>query len=242
MPEDHEIEKKQPSLTVVVMAKAGVLGAVKTRLTRGRGRVSVRSATAIHNALFEATLRRVRAHVVAPDGSEPRWVLAMDDPQNPPPFTEGWLLAAQGEGDLGDRLDRLWRWCGIKQRGGSIVFFGIDCPDVPAAALAAIGPALNQSDAAIGPVSDGGYWTLACRDYQPGLLQGIDWGGPTVYDQTRAAAARLGLGLQDLTPWHDVDEPADLRNLIQRIATAQEPGLKQLAAQLNSIDLRNTEP
>ena len=78
----------------------------------------------------------------------------------------------QGEGDLGRRLDRVWRAAGT---ASPIAFFGADSPDVPDAALREIPAALAECDVAVGPVEDGGYWTLAARRYQPRLLAGIDW-------------------------------------------------------------------
>ena len=163
-----------------------------------------------------------------------RWTI----PLKPRTSPRGWDLVDQGGGDLGERLDRVWRGRGDKQAGGPIVFFGIDCPDVPAEALAGIGPALGRDQVAIGPVTDGGYWTLACAAYQPGLLQGIDWGTPAVYDQTVRAAKRLGLNPTALPAWHDVDEPKDLDALRQRLANLpepREPALAELAARLDEI-------
>ncbi len=238
------------------MAKAAVPGRVKTRLTGPRHQggqtpaLSLAQAAHIHLAMLDCVLQRLATHL--PDA---RHILALDaspygntptkppkntprtDPESPafapnrpelPDIARDWRVISQSGGDLGERLDRAWQAAGR----GPIVFLGADSPDVPAEALRAIGPALARADAAIGPAADGGYWALASRRYRPELVRGIDWGGAAVYDQTHAAARAAGLRLVDLPPWHDVDTPADLAALLDRLTHAREPALQQLAARL----------
>jgi glycosyltransferase A (GT-A) superfamily protein (DUF2064 family) len=115
------------------------------------------------------------------------------------------------------------------------VYLGVDSPDVPTESLGSILPALDRADIATGPVDDGGYWTLAVRGWEPRIFEGIDWGTPSVYHQTLAAAKRAGLKLTTLTQWYDVDRPIDLDALYQRIEKAQEPALVQLRMELDRI-------
>ncbi len=229
-------------LTVVLMAKAVVPGRVKTRLTLGPGALSPKAAAKAYAAMFEATARRLRQHLRAEDDTPPRLVLAMDDPEVVPPWIDrqtaaqphGWEVVPQGEGDLGDRLERVWRWAG----GGPVVFFGCDSPDLPAAVLQTLGRRLREADALIGPVGDGGYWTLACGPGMETLIIDIDWGTAAVYDQTRAAARAAGLRLDDLPTWHDVDHPADLAELHRRLGSADaanDPALRSLRRDLDLL-------
>ena len=222
-------------LNVVLMAKGAVPGRVKTRLTRGVEAVSPDQSAAVHAAMLEAVLARLELWVRDSGGGKVHLVLAMDDPALAPAAAVGWRVMDQGAGDLGQRLDHVWRDCVDRGDGEAVVFFGVDCPDVPAQALAAIAEVLEKHDAAVGPVDDGGYWTLASRRYAPGLIADIDWGTAVVYDQTCAAAERLGLSLHRLPTWHDVDEPADLAGLRQRLASAEEPALRRLAERLDTI-------
>jgi glycosyltransferase A (GT-A) superfamily protein (DUF2064 family) len=143
---------------------------------------------------------------------------------------QGWRVIDQGAGDLGQRLGHVWQAVG----SGPVVFLGVDCPDVPGSALAAIEPALTEAEAAVGPVSDGGYWTLAARAYQPALLDGIDWGSDRVHAQTHAAAKAAGLRLIDLPAWYDVDDMDDLRKLRARLRDATEPSLTRLRQALDT--------
>lgn len=235
MNETNAVTQNNPGLTVAVMAKAAVPGRVKTRLTRGKPAISPQQAAAVHREMFGVVLERLAGEFTGQYGPDWTGILAMDDPSEAPTAGEGWELVEQGGGDLGQRLDRVWRESIEKTGREAIVFFGVDSPDVPAEVLRSIGPALEGADAGIGPVADGGYWTLACGRYLPGLLRGIDWGTPAVYDQTVAAAARLGVSLHALTAWHDVDEPDDLLALLRRLDTAEEPVLQRLAERLKSI-------
>ncbi|MEL7087382.1 MAG: TIGR04282 family arsenosugar biosynthesis glycosyltransferase, partial [Planctomycetota bacterium] len=221
------------------MAKAAVPGRVKTRLTRGpdADRLTPEQAAGVHAAMLDTVLQRLADHVTGPDGGPPALVLAMDDPAGAPP-APGWTVVEQGPGDLGQRLERVWRDCRARNGTEAAVFFGVDSPDVPAEVLRQIGPALNHTRAAVGPVEDGGYWTLACGLFAPALLRGIDWGTPAVYDQTVRAADVLGLELTALPTWHDVDEPSDLAALRRRLAAASEPGepaLRRLARHLDTL-------
>ena len=118
---------------------------------------------------------------------------------------------------------------------GRLFFLGVDSPDVPIEALSSILPALDKNDAVIGPVDDGGYWTLAVRTWEPRVFQGIDWGTPSVYHQTVTAAKRAGLELTTLTQWYDIDRPTDLEALCRRIEEAQEPALVQLRTELSQV-------
>ena len=278
--------------SVVVMAKAAVPGKVKTRLTRPTPAppkhqrpphalppLSAEQAAAVHAAMLRCVLTRTRAWL-DPTQSQKRadsppavmrWVLAMDDPQHPPPEAAagGWNVVPQGQGDLGQRLDHVWQaerqraaddhrnpesrglhavtsgpdviygeerfeTRGMEGGGHGVVFFGVDCPDVPGEVLAQIIPSMSAG-AVVGPVDDGGYWTLGCRGYRPQLLGGIDWGGPGVYDQTCRAAADAGVALGSLPSWHDVDEPADLDRLRRRLIGTSEPALQELEATLAAI-------
>lgn len=109
-----------------------------------------------------------------------------------------------------------------------IVFFGVDCPDVPAAVLAGIIPGIEAAAltanppaqggkrgrgglvndgggvrgvrgvGGVGPVSDGGYWTLGWRGFCPALVEGIDWGGGGGIRPDDPGCRRGGSGPADL--------------------------------------------
>ena len=221
------------------MAKRAVPGRVKTRLI---GPLSADQAAAVHAAMLECVLRRVRAHVPGtPVLALDAWPADADAGAPVEPAGDAvvaalagdsdWRVLDQGSGALGDRLNHVWSKLG----GGPVVFFGVDVPDVPSAALQGIVPALASHDAAIGPAADGGYWTLAAAQSQPALLEGIDWGTARVYHQTCDAAKRAGLRWCALTRWRDVDDSAGLTALQRRLRRATEPALVTLHHRLQRI-------
>ena len=214
-------------VTPVLMAKRPEAGQVKTRLT-GPGGYSSRIATEVAEAMLRCIARRLEA-------ASTGLVLAVSPPGCGDELTARLGLGSmqvveQGGGDLGQRLDRVWRAVGVDR---PVAFFGSDSPDVPDSALAGIPAALAGCDVAVGPTEDGGYWTLAARQHVPQVLDAIDWGGATVYDQTRRRAADAGLVVRALPMWHDVDQPEDVDALRRRLK--QEADRRDLPAPLGQL-------
>lgn len=230
---------------VVLMAKAPTPGRVKTRLI---GPLTAQQAADIHHAMMECVISRLaKAFGARPDT---QLLLAIDDPtatpdaapSAPPPWTRhaldtGWRIIPQGKGDLGDRLLSVHHSLG----GGPVFFFGVDSPDVPMHALRRLPTLLARADLVLGPVDDGGYWTIGLRRPEPRLFVGVDWGTAAVYHQTMQRAARCGLHAVDAHKWTDVDEPDDLHNLQARLAELSrrgqlpEPELGRLSQQLVAV-------
>ena len=202
------------TLTVVVMAKRPVPGRVKTRLTPP---LTPEQAAGAHDAMLRCVIARLtrlvpgrKALALDVDTDEAARAAAGGLPGVP---LDGWDVIPQGGGDLGERLDHVWRALG----SGPVAFFGVDSPDVPADLLAPLPDVLRHADAAAGPTEDGGYWTLLARRHAPALLRGIDWGTATVYDQTRLVAASAELAWAELPRWFDVDDADDLAALRRRL-------------------------
>lgn len=215
----------------VVMAKRPIPGRVKTRLVSPA--ISPEMAAEIAGAMLRCMVRRL-------DGfSEVILAVAPDEcgEQLIDQFGLGSLTTInQGKGDLGERLARIWRSVAMD---GPVAFFGMDSPDVSHAALAEIPRALEHKEVALGTTGDGGYWTLAARAYHPQLLENIDWGSESVYDQTLRRAEQAGLSVFALPRWDDVDQSSDLDDLRLRLrpdpAEEMEPALRELAETLDAI-------
>ena len=231
-------------VTAILMAKDPAQGQAKSRLVAGGWTPAEAAAVAevmlrcVAQRLRQAASRLVLA--VTPDGAGPGLAdrLGLD----------GCDVVDQGPGDLGSRLDRVWREAGTD---GPVAFFGGDSPDVPSPLLSAIPATLASCDVAVGPTGDGGYWTLAATAHNPALLSGIDWGSHQVYDQTRLQAAGAGLVVGTLPLWHDVDHAGDVDALRERLRTLLKdpPGrpdmtdpLRWLAAQLDRLGPANEPP
>lgn len=212
---------RRPAL--IVMAKTAAPGKVKTRLTPP---LTADQAAAVHQAMLDCVLARLAGLAAQHDFEA---VLATTGDLN----AQGWRSIDQGDGDLGERIARVWQMLGHPPAA----FFGVDSPDLPGGHLRAVADVLTSADpvAAIGPVGDGGYWTLAATKPTPALLSGIDWGTSSVYHQTHERAVAAGVTLTDLPAWHDVDDFNDLDALLQRSAKSDDPDVRRLETTLRPI-------
>ncbi len=232
-------------VTAVLMAKRPEPGAVKTRLV-GPGGFEPEAAAQLSWAMLRCTAHRLRFAsprvilAVSPDGCGRELAKALG--------VEFAQIVDQGAGDLGRRLERVWKIAGGE---GRIAFFGVDAPDVPVTALREIPHALANHDLAVGPTKDGGYWTLAAGAFHPEVIRGIDWGSDRVYDQTRQRAAEAGLEVYALTRWYDVDQPSDVEALSRRLeerlgssptGSVDERALRRLAEQIRILTKSSASP
>jgi hypothetical protein len=65
----------------------------------------------------------------------------------------------------------------------------------------------------LGPSSDGGYYLLGLKAAHGRMFQDIAWSTERVAEQTRARASEIGLEVDVLPLWYDVDNVEDLRRL-----------------------------
>ena len=145
-------------------------GAVKTRLVPALGE---RRACELYRALVRQTMAEVarfaagKAVVV-----EARVAAAPDEPAARAWLGVGPTIRAQGDGDLGQRMDRAVR-AALDDGADRVVVIGGDCPRLTAAHLAAAFAALAKSDAVLGPALDGGYYLIGLRRPLPALFHGL---------------------------------------------------------------------
>lgn len=138
--------------TLIVMARAPLLGVGKTRLAAEIGAVE---AWRINRALQARTMRAAM---------DPRWTTLLcvtpDEATGlhlPGVWPRRGQRMAQGSGDLGERLARA-----IDQRA-RVAIVGADCRDITRAHIASGFTALRRAPFALGPARDGGFWLLAAR-------------------------------------------------------------------------------
>lgn len=155
-----------PRGTLVVMAKAPVAGAVKTRLARAIGPIE---AVRFYRTALSALLRRV--------GGDPRWTIVLavtpDWTVAAPCWPVGIARIAQGRGDLGARMRRAIDAAGP----GPVAVIGSDVPGIRRSHVAAGFRALGAHETVFGPAEDGGYWLVGERR-RPGvrrLFAGVRW-------------------------------------------------------------------
>jgi hypothetical protein len=202
-------------LRLIVFAKAPQPGRAKTRLIPALG---VEGAAALAERLLMHTLAQASAAVQAWPGS---LELCVSPDTGHRLFRQlavkhALTLTAQGDGDLGQRMERaLTRALGEQGSEGALLI-GSDIPALTTDRLMAAAEALLAHDAVFVPALDGGYALVGLRRPAPTLFDGIAWSTPSVMAQTRARARRAGLRIAELEPVADIDEPQDLQHLPPR--------------------------
>lgn len=121
----------------------------------------------------------------------------------------------------------------------SVCLLNSDSPTLPTALLAEAARrlALPGDRAVLGPAEDGGYYLLGLKAPHARLFGDIDWSTGQVAEQTRVRAAELGLPLDELDAWYDVDDRAALRRLLDGepaggLAPYRAPATTALVARL----------
>jgi uncharacterized protein len=204
-------------LRLIVFAKAPQPGRVKTRLIPALG---AEGAAALAERLLEHAVRQAAAAVQAWPGTLELCVA---------PHTEhrlfqrlavehGLTLTSQGEGDIGQRMDRALTRALHGQGSEGALLIGSDLPALTTARLLEAAQALLEHDAVFVPALDGGYGLVGLKRPAPSLFDGIAWSTGAVMAQTRAKALKAGLRWAELAPVPDIDEPEDLLHLPSRWA------------------------
>jgi len=183
---------------LLYLLKAPIAGTVKTRLAR---QLDASIACRIYRRLVEHSF-------IATVGAWQRRVYYT--PGDAGEQMRAWLkhadhFAVQPEGDLGDRM-LVAVEDAMAAGAQSVALLGGDCPYVDAGVLQMGFTALATHDLAVGPATDGGYYTLLMKRIHRELFQGIAWGTDKVMAQTLERAQTLGLTVYRLPELEDVDD------------------------------------
>ncbi len=136
----------------------------------------------------------------------------------------GWQLHPQVGAGLGERMARAFDE-GLAQPGvSSMVAIGSDQPLIGRGRLEEAHLALEQgADLVLGPDAGGGYYLIGLAAPQPELLTEVPMSSASMFDQTLARAAALGLRTVQLECGYDVDEGVDLERLGRDLAAWANP-------------------
>jgi len=135
----------------------------------------------------------------------------------------GYELWPQPDGDLGEKIISFFKYT-LKEEGSRAVLIGTDSPTLPSEFAERAFEKLNDVDCVLGPATDGGYFLVGLSRPAPALFENIAWSGSNVLVQTVQRAAALGLTLDLLTPWYDVDNLADLQMLAGHLRAMTHSG------------------
>jgi len=124
-------------------------------------------------------------------------------------------LMAQGDGDLGQRLQRMFRHQ-FNQNVDKICVVGTDSPDLPPDWLLKAFDQLNCCDTVTISALDGGYVLLGARRDCAPLFEQISWSSAEVLQQTCQRAKEFGYSYREIDQWQDIDDLPSLRSFIER--------------------------
>ena len=207
---------------IAVMAKAPRPGHVKTRL---QGVLSAEEASQMGaaflgdvtaNVLASARIAPVHAYVAyAPAGQEARF-----DRVLPPGarlmLADGTDGEAPGVEGFGRSLLHAIR--GLLGMGyGAACVLNADSPTLPPAWLVDAAARLLAPGrrAVLGPADDGGYWLLGLQTPEAGMFARIAWSTDSVAAATANRAQDIGLPLERLGTWFDMDDRDGLNRLVR---------------------------
>ncbi|MDQ6965007.1 MAG: TIGR04282 family arsenosugar biosynthesis glycosyltransferase [Mariprofundales bacterium] len=183
------------------MCKAPIIGRVKTRLICSG--IDAATACTLHKQMATVVIKR--AIRLFPGAV----TIAADQTDHPFFTTFAQPVTAQGEGDLGERMER------IANRvidHSPLLFLGTDSPHMESSRLTTAVTLAKKYDAVAGPVEDGGYDLILLTSRKTvTLLQRIEWGSQQVWQQTHQRAEEAGINLAALPLGFDVDSAADLQ-------------------------------
>lgn len=180
--------------TLAVIAKAPVAGRVKTRLCPP-------CTPAEAAALAEAALRDTLAAMAGVPGVDR--VIVLDGA--PGPWRTDERVIAQRGGGLDERLAAAFE----DLDGAPALVVGMDTPQLTPALLAGALAALEDHDAVLGPVADGGYWCIGLRRPDPLALLGVPMSTGRTGAAQRARLGALGLRVAEAGALVDVDTIED---------------------------------
>ena len=196
---------------VAVFAKPPRPGEVKTRLVPDLGESG---AAALARAFFLDTWASVSALnwadaiLATTDVEADEWQLSGE--------TQVW---AQGDGDLGQRMERVLSRA--LDHYPFAIAVGTDAPGLPATLLGAARHALASTDAVLGPSDDGGFYLIGLRRCPADLLAGLPWSVDQTFERTITRLRAYGLRTAVLPRWFDVDRPSDLDRLRSMLAAGR---------------------
>lgn len=131
---------------------------------------------------------------------------------------EQFALMPQGEGDLGARLVKATSdLLGAGHAG--VILANSDSPTLPQSVLRDAVNAVRRGDnVTLSPALDGGYTLLGLSRPHARVFADIPWSTSAVYEATLDRAREIGLPVEAVPGWYDVDDAAAFRMLEDELA------------------------
>ena len=214
-----------PDARLVVFAKAPITGQVKTRLIP---QIGAANAAQLHRLMTSQILATATESNICPIEL---WCTPDDTHEFFQQLKSQYPISlfSQSGSDLGERM--FHAASDVLGRAKQVVIVGSDCPQFSAQHLTDAVDTITETnnDMVLTPAFDGGYVLIGMNKVGHRLFDHISWGSSNVLAQTRVALQDLGWRWQELPTLRDVDEVADLEDIV-----ANEPQYP-LSVELKSL-------
>ena len=207
------------ALTLGLMAKYWDVGRVKTRLG---ATIGMRKAALLHRMFVQhlcqtmSAVAETRVISLSPDDR----IDAMNESLRHWGLAGQWRISAQGEGDLGSRMER-WFRDQIESDPSQAILIGADCPTLRPEQISQAADVLADHDVVLGPAADGGYYLIGLRgpwnDQYETLFREIPWSSPQVLGVTLDRVSSASLSAGQLETREDIDTMNELNSLRERL-------------------------
>lgn len=203
---------------LIVFAREPVAGCAKTRLIPALGAASAaRLADAfIHDTLAKAARMRNCGLIIAGTCSGP---VRRSGYFRGLAHRFGGQLVDQGEGDLGQRMERMLRR--YAEPAGAVLM-GTDVPSLPPEFIGRSIEDLRHAGIVIAPALDGGYYLVGIRGQVPPIFEAMKWGGSRVMEQTLRRLRRLHIPYRLGPWWYDIDRGIDVDLLVRELIRGKQ--------------------
>lgn len=177
-----------------MVAKAPVPGRVKTRLCPPltADEAADVALAALVDTIAAADASGADERVIALDGVPGAWV------------PSGWRIVPQRGVTLSDRLAAAWA-----DAGAPAVQIGMDTPQLSGDILNEAMSGVLEHGCALGPATDGGWWSLGLRMVVEGAFEGVPMSRSDTRQRQVARLQSLGWPPHILSEMTDVDTWAD---------------------------------
>lgn len=198
------------NLHLVIMAKRPTMGRVKTRLAKHIGNGE---AYKFFNQNLQNLMRKL--------GQSPKFAMhvattpskAVQDSYWPPYVN----VFDQGDGNLGDRMGRVFEHLHALYGASKILIIGSDIPYIQHQHIMSGFKKLGQTKTCFGPSGDGGYWLVGQRTSPKvtNLFENVRWSTQHALADTIKNAPTNQIGM--IETLNDVDEIADYHKFQQTL-------------------------
>ena len=202
----HSPASNGASDQLIVFARIPEFGKNKTRLIPALG---ASKATEIYQLLVAYTLEQIRNFLQHRPCEVTIYFTGGSVEKAMGSFGSEWHYQVQCEGDLGARMEAAIA-PSLMHGAKRVVVIGTDTPQLTSHHLSLAFDALDNSDVALGPAADGGYYLIGLKRSCPALFAQINWSTDQVLSQTMTRAQSEKLDVRILPELSDIDFPEDV--------------------------------